>query len=140
MSSARRSDHAIWRSSQDSPDVGGSYYNPVQECLRVGTPVWSAQIERIVSGIVSLSVVRAHPETFYASELWSALQSAAGELRFVFGIYDRGDYLLAPLLMNEERLLEFEVQVSDFNLIRVGFYGLDSRDADRGLASDFGVR
>lgn len=76
--------------------------------------------------------------TFYVARLHQELTSLAEPGEVIFGMYEKnGQYRFAVQITTEERLMDFEDQVSFGTLRRCGFFVLDGNQADEGLIRDF---
>lgn len=133
-----RTDQEIWEAVQSRFDVGGGYYNPVNECLTVGRPLCDAAVEQLTSSVHGLNVTTGEAApTHYASSMFARLTSLLTPNELLFGVYARPDFSFAVYLFDEERLLQFEVQVADWKLERRSFLALNRDTATEGLEREF---
>lgn len=124
---ATRSDEDVLRSARQRGYVGGGYFNPAEDCRRVGRELPLPQVS---------ARDRDNP-THSLSDMWAALIASIHPNEVLFGVYRRllmtQTVLQAVHLPDIERLADFETQVATGSVERVGFYALAADEADRGL-------
>lgn len=134
--STERSDSEILASSASSGYVGGGYYNPIDEFVKIARPLASDHLTGLLQD-TNISQDDADRQTFVISRILGELLSLVAPDELVFAAYDKGRYTLAVYIVNEERLMDFEIQVSSGALKRVGFFGLARDRATEGLVREF---
>jgi hypothetical protein len=129
-----RSDHDIVTASSERAYVGGSYYNPPKEvmvhCRQIVVP------EAATASAMNLG--DKDDPTFVVSSLYGVLISNLMEGELLFAVYSRGEVLMAPYIVDEERCADFESQVCRGTLERRGFFAVPRSKAEEGLLRDFG--
>ncbi len=132
-----RSDRAIWLSVQARFDVGGGYYNPPEECVEIGRPLAFDDLTQRLTGHPDIVVTTEEPQTFHTVALWRTARSHLSEGEVLMGVYRNETHLFAVFIFDEERLLQFEIQVADWIVQRIGFYALQRTQADLGLMREY---
>lgn len=133
----RRTDEEIVKSLNARAHVGGGYFNPVEGFLSVGR-----QLSTEDPGLLPTYRMQQRnggEPTYEISALWNALTDMLGADELLFGAYDRGSYWLAAHIVDEERLMEFELEVVAGRLRRKGYYALEFTTATAGLVTPFEV-
>jgi hypothetical protein len=130
-----RSDQQILKASLNAGYVGGGYYNPVGEFLARARRLQSDALNELLQG--DMSSGDSAESTFFVAGLFKQLSTLIHSNERVFGVYARKYYQFAVLITGEERLMDFEVQVSSKTLSRIGFFALDKQKANEGLRRVF---
>jgi hypothetical protein len=131
-----RTDHEILESWDERFDVGGGYFNPVSALDKLGEVITVASSLSDVQGI---NLLNEGEPTYIVARLFRELSGRLRDDQYLFAVYDRGSFRLAPYLYDEERLLNFEEQVADGALRRIAFMAVEHAVADEGLKRDFPI-
>jgi hypothetical protein len=126
----RPTDYQLWEKSELAAVAGGSYFNPPNDLVTSGREIIVSEL----ASSASMNIIAGDEATYYATELFEVLTSYLHPDESLFGLYRRGTYLVAPLLMNAVDLVTYEVQIQSGGLTRSGYYAVPNQIADRGLA------
>lgn len=122
-----RTNAEIKASAVSRPHVGFSYFKPVERLINEGRHL-------SVPSPSQALLDSAHD----LSRTWAALRDAIEPGEYVFGVYRRRLFRelveQAPLLTDEEGLWEFESQVSQHAVERLGFISASTQLAEEGVS------
>jgi hypothetical protein len=130
------SDYELMISSLNAGYVGGGYYNPVDEFVRISRPLSSERLEGLLKSS-EMSLVSGGEPTYFISNVYAELQSLIKSGEILFALYDKGKYKMSVYIHGEERLLDFEQQIQLGTLTRCGFFVVDYQNANEGLVREF---
>lgn len=132
----RRSDHDIFAASREAGYVGGGYYNPVDEFVHVARPLISDRLSDLCRN-TEMSLNAGDEPTYLVGDIYTELQSLLLPGELLFAMYDKGKFKIAAYIHSEERLMDFEVQISSTLLVKCGFFAVERHKADKGLTREF---
>jgi hypothetical protein len=132
-----RSDAEIMRASLEESYVGGGYYNPVEEFMKVARRLESQILTNTFNDLSVMSIEGSAPPTFVVTSIYLRLRDLLDPDELLFGVYERPQYRFAVLIHREERLVDFESQVASDALTSYGFFGLGRSQATKGLMRVF---
>ena len=131
----RRTDLQIQVSSIERGSFGGGYFNPVSDFFCVARPLRSQTAMRLCDAKL-LDVLIDGSDSYAVAKLFHEMQELLRSDESLFGAYDIGGYRVAVHIVDEERLIDFELRVANFEIERLAFYGLKRSDADIGLKNN----
>lgn len=132
----RRSDLQIQRSSVERGSFGGGYFNPVDDffcCARPLQPTTKARIREIER----IDFLGDSSGSYLIADLFHEMRGLLRSDEVFFAAYEIGRYRVAVHIVDEERLIDFEIRVASREIERLAFYGLQRVNADIGLKRGF---
>ena len=137
--SNKRTDYQILVASEARGHVGGGYFNPIEEFVRIARPLSSTTL----ISLCDVSLLTADSEasdSYFVASLFSEICRLVEPTELAFGLYDTGRFRVAARILDEERLSEFEERVARWELDRVGFFGVPRAEAEAGLRAPSNAR
>lgn len=133
-----RSDKEIFDLTYSGGYLGGGYYNPINEFIRLAKPLNSNGIDHLLARFHHLEVDNDDNPTYYVAELFRELTLICERDELIFALYDKiGRYDFAVWITNEERLMDFEIQTKSGYITLCGFFTLPRNLAWEGVSRDF---
>jgi hypothetical protein len=132
MSGSVMSDHEVLLASSAGEYIGDGYFNPTSQFREV-----ARFLDVGFDGPLNFDLDALDRPTYVLVESFEMLRGKLMQEEVLFGLYSNGSYELAPNIWNVVRLLDFESRVSSGALLRIGFYGVLTSNANRGMATPF---
>lgn len=130
-----RSDHEIKRSSDERVHVGGSYFNPPELLLNKGRRIDGAEFgEEFVANFAGHGA-----PTYLITQRYHVATASLNAGELLFAAYSRDGRLIAPLIYDEERLVDFEWQVQDGTFTALGLFAVPYDVGEIGLRNGYEV-
>ena len=126
------SDRHIYVRGREHGYVGGGYYDPVEEFIRVARPLSSPELLEAMDD-TDINLANSDLPTYVVETLYHAVKSLLGDDECAFGLYSLPNYQVAVFLTDEYRLMDFESQVAAGSARREGFFALTTEFADIGM-------
>jgi hypothetical protein len=129
-----KSDREMAIASDAGPDFGGGYFNPPDDLLQSSRRL---TLDPSLLDVEGMNLETETCPTYLVSRLHTQLTSQLAPNESLFAVYERRTFIMAPYIHSPQRLLDFERQVANNSLLRVGFYAVSNDLADEGLLRDF---